>query len=183
MAPAGHRSESSSRRGRMKMRARPACRGALKASRIIRAAIGRVRSLSAAMNRDKQIESWIRQPGPHRDGDAAGVVVRAGLWHGQCLRVGGIHGHAPVDARVSMTTAVQVTGITAGHLGVVASHDEDSKPSKPPCLKACDEDSRSLSSKVPAGSDQTPDGARLAHLRYLRSTRRGRCSSRCTAFR
>jgi hypothetical protein len=70
----------------------------------------------------------------------------------------GAHAHPPTDSSVAVAPGLQPVTVTAGHLGVVASHEEDSNPSKPPCLKACDEDSRSLLTKAPSGLDLTDPG-------------------------
>lgn len=80
-------------------------------------------------------------------------ALASGVVNACALQNSGTHGHARGDENVDVAPSAQAVGITAGHLGIVASHDGDSDPSKPPCLKACDEGTRSLVTKAPSGLD------------------------------
>lgn len=85
-------------------------------------------------------------------------ALASGVDNACMLQNTGTHVHARVDENVAVGPSAQATGITAGHLGVVASHDGDSDPSKPSCLKACDEGTHSLVTKAPSGLDLTDPG-------------------------
>lgn len=81
-------------------------------------------------------------------------ALASGVVNACALQNTGTHGHARVDESVAVAPSAQGVDITAGHLGIVASHDENSNPSKPPCLKVCDEGTHSLVTKAP-GLDLT----------------------------
>lgn len=81
------------------------------------------------------------------------------------------HAHPPIDSSVAVAPVAQSAAITAGHLGVVASHEEESSPSKPPCLEACAEGSHSLRTKAPSGLDLTDPGiAPFTVINWIAST-------------
>lgn len=85
-------------------------------------------------------------------------ALASGVGNACALQNAGTHDHARVDENVAVASSEFAVGITAGHLGAVASHDEDSSPSKPPCLKACDEGTHSLVTKAPSGPDLPDPG-------------------------
>jgi len=51
----------------------------------------------------------------------------------------------------------EVAAISAGHTGVIASHGADSDPSRVPCLKVCEDGSRSVA-KTKHGVDSADPG-------------------------
>lgn len=85
-------------------------------------------------------------------------VLASGVVNACALQDTGTHDHARPDETVAVALSTATIGITAGHLGIVASHDGDSDPSTPPCLKACDEGTHSLLTKAPSGTDLTDPG-------------------------
>lgn len=80
------------------------------------------------------------------------LALASGVVNACALETPGTHWHAQGEAS-AVAPVAQAVGVMAGHLGAVASHDDDRNPAKPSCLKSCDEDSRALPSKGSAGPD------------------------------
>jgi hypothetical protein len=68
-------------------------------------------------------------------------ALASGVANACLLEARGTHGHG---ATVSTFAAALATAISAGHVGAVADHNDDSDASKAPCLKVCDDGSQSL---------------------------------------
>jgi hypothetical protein len=85
-------------------------------------------------------------------------VLASGVVNACALQISGTHGHVQVNQTDAIAPFSEPIEITAVHVGVVASHDEDSDPSPPPCQKACDEGAHLLVAKAPTGLDLTDTG-------------------------
>lgn len=85
-------------------------------------------------------------------------ALASGIANACLLESRGTHSHV---APVTQSSAIGATPeISAGHAGVIASHDVDADASRAVCLKACDDDSQSLL-KQPSSFDLVDPGLGL----------------------
>lgn len=85
-------------------------------------------------------------------------ALASGVANACLLEVRGTHSHG---APVTHSSAAKATlEISAGHAGVIASHNAGAQASKAACLKVCDDDSQSLP-KQPASFDLADPGLGL----------------------
>lgn len=68
-------------------------------------------------------------------------ALASGVANACMLETRGTHAHV---VTLGLSEAVNAPHVSAGHAGAVAGHDDDSQASKAPCLKACDDDTRSV---------------------------------------
>ena len=69
----------------------------------------------------------------------------AGVVNACALQATGTHGHAEPGRLVAAAIETEAEAITAGHVGVIPTHDVDGdSQAQPSCLKACDEQARGL---------------------------------------
>lgn len=77
------------------------------------------------------------------------------------------HAHA---APVESSETAQTRLVSPGHVGVVAGHDGDSDPSKPSCLKVCDDSAHSLPKQDLKATQADPGPAPLMSVLWTAVT-------------
>ena len=85
-------------------------------------------------------------------------ALASGVANACLLEARGTHSHGAPVTQSSATEAA--SGISAGHAGVIASHDAGADASRAACLKVCDDDSQSLP-KQQSSFDLTDPGLAL----------------------
>lgn len=74
----------------------------------------------------------------------------AGVVNACALQATGTHGHAEPGRLVAAAIETEAEAITAGHVGVIPTHDVDGdSQAQPSCLKACDEQARGCTPQRP----------------------------------
>ena len=68
-------------------------------------------------------------------------ALASGVANACMLEARGTHAHV---VTLGLSETVNAPHVLPGHAGAVAGHDDHSQASKAPCLKACDDDTRSV---------------------------------------